>query len=90
MASIGLSEAARLAGRNQSTIHRAMKAGRLSYTTDEAGERRVDVAELERVFGIRTSELRTDPKVSAATAQAPQAMRSPLQAMSRMSPKANA
>jgi hypothetical protein len=30
-----------------------MKAGRLSYTRDEAGERRIDVAELERVFGIR-------------------------------------
>jgi hypothetical protein len=53
MASIGLSEAARLTGRNQSTIHRAMKTGRLSYTQDEAGDRRIDVAELERVFGIK-------------------------------------
>ena len=31
-----------------------MKAGRLSYTRNEAGERRIDVAELERVFGIKT------------------------------------
>jgi hypothetical protein len=52
MGAIGLAEAARLAGKNQSTIHRAMKAGRLSYTRDEAGERRIDVAELERVFGV--------------------------------------
>ncbi|MBO0735240.1 MAG: hypothetical protein J2P48_01520 [Alphaproteobacteria bacterium] len=56
MPSIGLAEAARLCGKNQSTIHRAMQAGRLSYTRDEAGERRIDVAELERVFGIKPVE----------------------------------
>jgi hypothetical protein len=33
-----------------------MKAGRLSYTRDEAGERRIEVAELERVFGIKAPE----------------------------------
>jgi hypothetical protein len=53
MASIGLSEAARLTARNQSTIHRAMKTGRLSYTVDAAGERRIDTAELDRVFPIK-------------------------------------
>lgn len=53
MASIGLSEAAKLTGRNQSTIHRAMKAGRLSYTVGEAGERRIDTAELDRVFRVK-------------------------------------
>ena len=46
MASIGLSEAARLAGKNQSTIHRAMQTGRLSYSTDSAGKRVVDTAEI--------------------------------------------
>jgi hypothetical protein len=51
MGAIGLAEAAKLTGRNQSSIHRAMKAGRLSYTKNEVGERRIDVAELERVFG---------------------------------------
>jgi hypothetical protein len=55
MASIGLSEAARLTGRNQSTIHRAMKTGRLSYTVDDAGERRIDTAELDRVFPIKVN-----------------------------------
>jgi hypothetical protein len=54
MGAIGLAEAARLTGRNQSSIHRAMKAGRLSYTRNEAGERRIDIAELERVFGIKS------------------------------------
>lgn len=53
MGAIGLAEAARLTGKNQSTIHRAMKLGRLSYTKNDASERRIDVAELERVFGIK-------------------------------------
>jgi len=52
---IGLRQAARMTGRNQSTIHRAMKTGRLSYTTSETGERRIDVSELERVFGMKTA-----------------------------------
>ena len=60
MASIGLSEAARLTGRNQSTIHRAMKAGRLSYTVDETGERRIDTAELDRVFPIKINGASAD------------------------------
>ena len=55
MAAIGLTEASKLTGRNRSTLHRAMKTGRLSYTKTAAGERRVEVAELERVFGIRVS-----------------------------------
>ena len=54
MAQIGLTEAARLAGRNQSTIHRAMQTGRLSYSTNSAGKRVVDTAEIDRVFGIKT------------------------------------
>jgi hypothetical protein len=52
MALVGLSEAAKLTGRNQTTIHRAMKAGRLSYTVDDAGDRRIDTAELDRVFKV--------------------------------------
>jgi hypothetical protein len=61
MAQVGLSEAAKLTGRNQTTIHRAMKTGRLSFTVGESGERRVDTAELDRVFGV---------KVDGATADA--------------------
>jgi len=40
MALVGLHEASRIVGRNRSALHRAMKTGRLSYTLDEAGERR--------------------------------------------------
>jgi hypothetical protein len=54
MAAVGIAEAARLAGVAQSTIHRALVAGRLSYSTDPAGKRRVDVAELERIFTLKT------------------------------------
>jgi hypothetical protein len=54
MPSVGLSEAAKLTGRNQSTIHRAMKVGRLAYTVEASGERRIDVSELDRVFGVKT------------------------------------
>jgi len=53
MAMLGLSEAARLVGRDVSTLHRAMASGRLSYTKDANGKRQLDVAELERVFGIK-------------------------------------
>jgi hypothetical protein len=51
MALIGTSEAAKLSGKNRVTIQRAMKTGRLSYTMNDAGERRIDTAELDRVFG---------------------------------------
>jgi hypothetical protein len=50
---VGLAEAARLTGRNQSTIHRAMKTGKLSFTRTPAGERQIEIAELERVFPLR-------------------------------------
>src|SRR5690242_3271526 len=48
MARIGLKQAAELTGRNQSTIHRAMKSGKLSFTVDDNGQRWIDPAELER------------------------------------------
>lgn len=54
MAEIGLAEAARLTGKNRSTLHRAMKTGRLSYTVNDAGQRQIDVAELQRVFDLRS------------------------------------
>jgi hypothetical protein len=56
MATVGIAEAARMAGVAQSTVHRAMQAGRLSYTTDPAGKRRIDVSELQRVFEIKSAE----------------------------------
>ena len=55
MALIGLAEASRLSGRNRATIHRAMKSGKLAYTLAEGGERKIDISELERVFGTRAT-----------------------------------
>jgi len=56
MALIGLAEAAWLSGRNRATIHRAMKSGKLAFTLAEGeGERKIDISELERVFGTRAT-----------------------------------
>lgn len=49
---IGLSEAAKLVGKPRSTIHRAMKDGRLSFTVGPSGARLIDPAELERVYPL--------------------------------------
>jgi hypothetical protein len=53
MAMIGLAEAAKLTGRNQSTVHWVMQKGRLSYSVGENGERRIDTAELDGAFGVK-------------------------------------
>ena len=50
MAAVRIEEAARLAGVAQSTLHRAMMTGRLAYAKDSAGLRKIEVAELGRVF----------------------------------------
>jgi cytochrome c-type biogenesis protein CcmH/NrfG len=51
MALLNLTAASRTVGVNRSTIARAIKSGRLSASTDDAGERCIDTAELLRVFG---------------------------------------
>ncbi len=47
---ISFTEAAKLAGVNPSTIHRAVKDGRLSCVTLDNDRKAVDPSELERVF----------------------------------------
>ena len=57
MAQFTIAGAARAAGVGRATIQRALKAGRLSATTNEQGERVIDMAELLRVFGpLKQSE----------------------------------
>lgn len=51
MKSIALSDAAKLVGKSRSTLYRWAKSGKLSTTIAPQGERLVDPAELERVFG---------------------------------------
>jgi len=52
MAKVGAQRAAELTGRSKSTVQRAMKAGKLSYEVDNNGRRVIDVAELDRAFGL--------------------------------------
>lgn len=62
MALVGLKRASELTGKNQSTIHRAMKAGRLSYSLSDSGERLLDTSELTRLFPAKSVDnvLRND------------------------------
>ena len=56
MALVGLKRASELTGKNQSTIYRAMKAGRLSYSLGESGERLLDTSELTRLFPLKSDD----------------------------------
>jgi hypothetical protein len=56
MTKLGLMKAAEITGKSASTIHRAMKAGRLSFEMNDHGERTVDASELFRVFPPKASE----------------------------------
>jgi hypothetical protein len=55
MALLSVSAAARAAGVDRATIHRALKSGRLSATVDDTGARAIDTAELARVFPLRAT-----------------------------------
>lgn len=50
MPTISFTEAAKMAGVNPSTIHRAVKGGRLSAKMLDNGRKAIDPSELERVF----------------------------------------
>lgn len=52
MAKVGAQRAAELTGKSKSTIQRAMKNGKISYEIDHNDRRVIDVAELERAFGL--------------------------------------
>lgn len=54
MALVNVTEAARLAGVSRPTLYRRMDSGTLSFTLDANKERRIDTAELLRVFGKLT------------------------------------
>jgi len=45
-----MTEAAKLTGKQRQTIHKAIKEGRISAVRSEAGEWRIDPAELFRVY----------------------------------------
>lgn len=64
MALLNLTAASRAAGVNRSTIVRALKSGRLSATTSDAGERCIDTAELMRAFGALKGDAYADAQVA--------------------------
>ncbi|ECQ0146938.1 helix-turn-helix domain-containing protein [Salmonella enterica] len=51
MASVSISEAARLTGKSRTTLHRLIKTGELSTCHGERNTRMLDTSELLRVFG---------------------------------------
>ena len=68
---VGLNEAARLTGKDASTITRAGQAGRLSFSKDESGNRMFDLAELGRVYGpLRKPEEHPHLATTAAITEA--------------------
>lgn len=50
MAKISISEAARLSGKNRSTLHRHIKSGKLSKYLDDDNNPLIDTSELARVY----------------------------------------
>jgi hypothetical protein len=61
MTFINVRIAAELAGKDRSTIIRAIEEGRLSAAKDQRGRYQIDPAELERVYGaLRVPDERTD------------------------------
>ena len=52
MAKVTISEAVGLTGVSESTIRRDIKSGKVSSEKDEKGHRRIDTAELDRVYSI--------------------------------------
>lgn len=54
MAKVGAQRAADVTGVSKSTIQRAMKNGKLSFSKDANGYRVIDISELERVYGLKS------------------------------------
>jgi hypothetical protein len=60
MSKVGVIRATELTGKSKSTIQRAMKDGKISYTMD-GNRKMIDVSELDRVYGVSmTSNDTTD------------------------------
>src|SRR4051794_12029256 len=59
---LSLREAARDAGTSKSSLHRAIRAGRLSATRTETGELRIDPSELARAYPRPSQAVRAGPE----------------------------
>ena len=52
MAKITISESVGMTGVSESTIRRDIKSGKVSSEKDDKGQRRIDIAELQRVYDL--------------------------------------
>ena len=66
MAKVGAQRAAELTGKSKSTIQRAMNSGKLSYELDSNNRRIIDVSELERVFGLKSTTEKAGASATSA------------------------
>lgn len=66
MAKVTLSEAVGLTGVSESTIRRDIKSGKVSSEKDDKGHRRIDIAELQRVYSV---ELPADRQTTSPDSQ---------------------
>jgi hypothetical protein len=64
-----LGEAAKASGKSKTTLHRAIKSGKISATKAEDGSYSIDPAELHRVFPSVTGVTPTDPSHRNETEQ---------------------
>lgn len=62
MAQVSLSEAAKLTGKNRTTLYRYIQQGKLSKITDATGKDKLDTSELLRVFGAFNATVATTEK----------------------------
>lgn len=63
MAKLNITQAAKTADVHRSTLQRHIKQGKVSYELDDKGDKCIDVAELQRVYGALKSS--TTPKTDA-------------------------
>jgi len=63
MALHNISEAARLAGKSRSTVHRHIKEGKLSKVIGKDGSPAVETSELRRVYGDLSHQDSSEPAV---------------------------
>jgi len=64
MALLNISAAARAVGKDRTTLHRKLKSGALSATVMPGGQKRIDTAELERVFGALVATGNATPQAT--------------------------
>lgn len=66
-----ISAAARAVGTSRASIQRAIKSGRLSATSNDRGERVIDLSELLRVFGPLKGDADPPPTLASMDGERP-------------------